>query len=245
MIDFTGCKVLVNSYEGADFKRKIIYDGDVYMLKFGQKLESDERKPMQASYASTPVSEYLGSHIYALAGLPTQHTVMGTYDGRPVVACRDFIESRPDAENVTLVEFKKLENSFLGSSTAGGRTPILDNLLGKLTAERVEVPADLALDDVEVAAHGVSFPLCRYHHSKLPTHKYGKVGTYIYRTQPFSWTRGNDSPMPRKRGHPVGCPLHRPARRFRMTCKGTGHMPRREKPHGPIGRSRSARTHPP
>ena len=44
MIDFTGCKVLVNSYEGADFKRKIIYDGDVYMLKFGQKLESDEHK---------------------------------------------------------------------------------------------------------------------------------------------------------------------------------------------------------
>lgn len=130
MIDFTDCKALVNSYEGADFKRKIIYDGDVYMLKFGQKLESDERKPLQASYASTPVSEYLGSHIYALAGLPTQHTMMGTYDGRTVVACRDFIESRPDAGNVTLVEFKKLENSFLGSSTAGGRTPLLGNLLG-------------------------------------------------------------------------------------------------------------------
>ena len=123
MIDFTDCKGLVNSYEGADFKRKIIYDGDVYMLKFGQKLESDERKPMQASYASTPVSEYLGSHIYALAGLPTQHTMLGTCNGKTVVACRDFIESRPDAEDVTLVEFKKLENSFLGSSTAGGRTP--------------------------------------------------------------------------------------------------------------------------
>ena len=120
MIDFTDCKGLVNSYEGADFKRKIIYDGDVYMLKFGQKLESDERKPMQASYASTPVSEYLGSHIYALAGLPTQHTMLGTCNGKTVVACRDFIESRPDAEDVTLVEFKKLENSFLGSSTAGG-----------------------------------------------------------------------------------------------------------------------------
>lgn len=128
MIDFTDCKGLVNSYEGADFKRKIIYDGDVYMLKFGQKLESDERKPMQASYASTPVSEYLGSHIYALAGLPTQHTMLGTCNGKTVVACRDFIESRPDAEDVTLVEFKKLENSFLGSSTAGGRTPSLDNL---------------------------------------------------------------------------------------------------------------------
>lgn len=102
MIDFTGCKVLVNSYEGADFKRKIIYDGDVYMLKFGQKLESDEHKPLQASYTSTPVSEYLGSHIYALAGLPTQHTVMGTYDGRSVVACRDFIESRPVAHFLSI-----------------------------------------------------------------------------------------------------------------------------------------------
>lgn len=130
MIDFTDCKGLVNSYEGADFKRKIIYDGEVYMLKFGQKLESDEHKPLQASYASTPVSEYLGSHIYTLAGLPTQQTILGTFNGRTVVACRDFIESRPDAEDVTLVEFKKLENSFLGSSMAGGRTPLLENLLG-------------------------------------------------------------------------------------------------------------------
>lgn len=66
MIDFTGCKVLVNSYEGADFKRKIIYDGDVYMLKFGQKLESDEHKPLQASYTSTPprlVGPHLRGHL--------------------------------------------------------------------------------------------------------------------------------------------------------------------------------------
>lgn len=130
MIDFTDCKGLVNSYEGADFKRKVIYDGEVYMLKFGQKLEANGQKPLQASYTSTPVSEYLGSHIYALAGLPTQHTILGTCNGKTVVACRDFIESRPDAEDVALVEFKKLENSFLGSSTAGGRTPLLENLLG-------------------------------------------------------------------------------------------------------------------
>ena len=61
-IDFTNCTQLVNTYEGADFKRKVIYDGSVYMLKFGQKLESDEKKPLQASYSSAPVSEYLGSH---------------------------------------------------------------------------------------------------------------------------------------------------------------------------------------
>ena len=71
-IDFTNCTQLVNTYEGADFKRKVIYDGSVYMLKFGQKLESDEKKPLQASYSSAPVSEYLGSHIYEIAGLPVQ-----------------------------------------------------------------------------------------------------------------------------------------------------------------------------
>ena len=63
MIDFTGCKVLVNSYEGADFKRKIIYDGDVYMLKFGQKLESDEHKPLQASYTRVPSTIYNHSKL--------------------------------------------------------------------------------------------------------------------------------------------------------------------------------------
>ena len=55
MIDFTGSRSR-QQLQGADFKRKIIYDGDVYMLKFGQKLESDEHKPLQASYTSTPVS---------------------------------------------------------------------------------------------------------------------------------------------------------------------------------------------
>ena len=157
MIDFTGCKVLVNSYEGADFKRKIIYDGDVYMLKFGQKLESDEHKPLQASYTSTPVSEYLGSHIYALAGLPTQHTVMGTYDGRSVVACRDFIESRPDAENVTLVEFKKLENSFLGSSTAGGRLPFI-SISPRIGALRCESAACTFTSALASDVRRVSYP---------------------------------------------------------------------------------------
>lgn len=129
MIDFTNCKRLVNSYEGADLKKKIEYNGNIYMLKFGQKLESNEKNPLQASYSSTPTSEYLGSHIYEIAGIPTQHTLLGTSEGKVVVACQDFIESRQDARDVTLIEFKKLENSFLGSSTAGGRTPRLDNLI--------------------------------------------------------------------------------------------------------------------
>lgn len=129
MIDFTSCREFINSYEGADLKKKIEYDGEVYMLKFGKKLESNDKKPMQASYSSTPVSEYLGSHIYEIAGLPVQDTILGIYDGKVVVACKDFIENRPNADALALVEFKKLENSYLGSSSAGGRTPTYENLI--------------------------------------------------------------------------------------------------------------------
>lgn len=85
MIDFTGCKVLVNSYEGADFKRKIIYDGDVYMLKFGQKLESDEHKPLQASYTSTPVSSCRSPLEPCMPCAPIIHRVSRRVMGAAVI----------------------------------------------------------------------------------------------------------------------------------------------------------------
>lgn len=31
MLDFTNCKKLVNSYEGADIKLKVELDGDIYV----------------------------------------------------------------------------------------------------------------------------------------------------------------------------------------------------------------------
>lgn len=130
MIDFTNCQRLVNSYEGADHKYRIVYHDDVYMLKFGKKLIPDANKPMQASYSNAPVSEYIGSHVFALAGIPVQETLLGTYGGKTVVACKDFIECQPNSDELALVEFKKLENSYLAGSATGGRTPLYDNLLG-------------------------------------------------------------------------------------------------------------------
>lgn len=34
MIDFTGCIELVNTYGGSEKKKKIIYDNEIYLLKF-------------------------------------------------------------------------------------------------------------------------------------------------------------------------------------------------------------------
>ena len=40
----------------------------------------------------TPLSEYLGSHIYSILGYPAHETILGVRDGLLVVACKDFCE---------------------------------------------------------------------------------------------------------------------------------------------------------
>jgi len=38
----------------------------------------------------TPLSEFLGSHIYAILGYPVHETLLGYRKGKIVVACKDF-----------------------------------------------------------------------------------------------------------------------------------------------------------
>lgn len=58
------------------------------------------------SYTTSPLSEYLGSHIYQILGYPVHRTVLGIREGQVVVGCKDFCK---DGEN--LVEFRQLKNA--------------------------------------------------------------------------------------------------------------------------------------
>lgn len=69
-------------YSGSERKRPILINGVPYMLKF--------KKDTQFGSAFNHVSEYLGSHIYAMLGFNAQETSLGTCFGEEVVACRDF-----------------------------------------------------------------------------------------------------------------------------------------------------------
>lgn len=133
LIDFSGSQELLNEYGGAGKKVMVVFDDDVYMLKFGHVLEPDPKKPLQASYESSPVSEHLGSQIYDICGVEAQETLLGTYHGRSVVACKDFVKARTDGENLGLIEFKKLENSFVGSSSKNERTPSFETITETLS----------------------------------------------------------------------------------------------------------------
>jgi hypothetical protein len=58
-------------------------------------------------YTSSPISEYLGSHIYHLLGIPVHETALGYREGKIVCACKDFTWP-----NKRLFEFKMLKNSL-------------------------------------------------------------------------------------------------------------------------------------
>lgn len=127
LIDFSRCEALVNNYDGAAYKHPIRYNGETYMLKYGEL--SKPQNTDQTSYINSPVSEFLGSHCFAALGIQTQDTLLGTYNGHSVVACKDFMQ-KLDKSKLELVEFKRQERSFVGWSSQVLKTPRLENILG-------------------------------------------------------------------------------------------------------------------
>ena len=70
-------------------KYGITIDGDAWIVKFPRTTRDLVGKRLP-SYTSSPVSEYLGAHIYQSLGIPAHETFLGYRDGKIVCACKDF-----------------------------------------------------------------------------------------------------------------------------------------------------------
>lgn len=70
-------------YSGAERKKSILINDKPYLVKFQKK----SREGLRFNH----VSEYLGSHIFALLGIETQETFLGTYKDESVVVIPDFL----------------------------------------------------------------------------------------------------------------------------------------------------------
>ena len=110
-------------YHGnAGMKRAYLHDGVVWMVKFPQSTRNMTGKHLP-SYTSSPLSEYIGSHVYASLGIPVHETVLGRCGGKVVVGCRDF------ATDSDLLDFHGIKNTVeeefisgsFGSSAQGER----------------------------------------------------------------------------------------------------------------------------
>ncbi len=83
-MDFSNYPLSDLYYGGSEKKVGILVNGYPYMLKFQKKTAFGLRY--------NHISEYIGSHVFALLGFPTQETFLGSYREEQVVACKDFIE---------------------------------------------------------------------------------------------------------------------------------------------------------
>lgn len=113
IIDFSNCALSDRNlqYAGrAGEKRGIIYNNEHWFLKF-PKNTLGMRKTGTLSYVTSPLSEYIGSHIYQILGYDVHKTVLGVcYDGKRykvVCACKDFIN---DSKNEILIPYTALRN---------------------------------------------------------------------------------------------------------------------------------------
>lgn len=88
-------------------KMGICYMGKDYLLKFPGNLKEQQMKNINLSYSNSPVCEYIGSKIYELVGLPVHNTILGTRNGKIVVACEDFLK-----DGDRLYEFDKIKVTF-------------------------------------------------------------------------------------------------------------------------------------
>lgn len=123
-IDFTKLPKRNKMYAGANgSKISIVYEGEIYMLKFPPL----PTKNKDMSYSNSCFSEYLGCQIYESVDIPVQKTLLGTYmvkgKKKIVVACKDF--TKP---GVTLQDFASLKNQIIDSERNGYGTELSDIL---------------------------------------------------------------------------------------------------------------------
>ncbi len=70
-------------FAGSERKIGVLIDGEEWILKF------QYRDSLKTRF--NHVSEFIGSHVFALLGFEVQTTALGTYHDEQVVACRNFI----------------------------------------------------------------------------------------------------------------------------------------------------------
>lgn len=106
--DFNNIKQNVLSYGGhAGKKLGIDFNGERWFLKF-PKSTKNFKGNIDISYSTSPLSEYIGSHIYELIGIPVHQTLLGVKDGKVVVACKDFRKNG----NIQLLDFDSIINIY-------------------------------------------------------------------------------------------------------------------------------------
>lgn len=113
-------------------KEGILIDGEPWIAKY-PRTTRDLKGRHLPSYTSSPVSEFIGSHIYESLGIPTQTTSLGYRNGKIVCACKDFTHP-----NKRLFEFNEIKNALsdddegFSSAPSDGESIYLNDVLAAI-----------------------------------------------------------------------------------------------------------------
>lgn len=133
--DFTNAQInKFRMYGGANGNKiGIFYHGENYMLKFPPKPSGN----VKISYTNSCISEYVACHVFETLGMDVQQTLLGRYDNKITVACKDFEE-----HGFILRDFAQLKNTVIDSTQNGYGTELSD-VLEAIHNQQIISPVEL------------------------------------------------------------------------------------------------------
>lgn len=138
IVDCNNIKLTPKSFSGsAGTKFGVIYDNEDWIMKLPRNGKYFHN--VNISYTTSPLSEYIGSHIYQILGYDVHETLLGFYKNKIVVLCKNF-----NADGNKLHEFKNMRN-YIDEEVVSddSESTVLDDVLSVI----VECP--LILDKEE------------------------------------------------------------------------------------------------
>lgn len=88
-------------------KDGILIDGEYWFIKYPKSTRGMNANAKELSYTTSPLSEYIGSHIYKILGYDVHDTLLGIKKDKVVVACKDFCVIRGG-----LSEIRTIKNAY-------------------------------------------------------------------------------------------------------------------------------------
>lgn len=107
IVDFSNCPYSDKhgTYGGLSGRKDgIIYNNENWLIKYPKNTIGMKDVPI--SYTTSPLNEYIGSHIYDILGYDVHETLLGIRNNKLVVACKDF-----EVEGSRLIEMRTIKNA--------------------------------------------------------------------------------------------------------------------------------------
>lgn len=114
-------------------KDGILMDNEYWMIKYPKSTRSMQGISLP-QYTSSPLSEYIGSHIYDILGIPVHETLLGIRNNQLVVGCKDFQKHIGDLAEIRTIknaankQISEIADNKLPESATGDKV-ILEELL--------------------------------------------------------------------------------------------------------------------